>query len=276
MPGNLGATKRRDHIMHIEQIRNATIRIQYAGKTFLVDPWLAAKGMTGSFDDLMPGAVADPVKSAAKMPLCDLPKPVSEILDGVDAYIITHIHPDHIDINFATGTVGEGLDKHVLTYAQNEEDAATLKKSGFQQVEILTELGNSLGNVTLTKTPSRHGTKVPCGPACGVLFQGADEKTLYVAGDTIWYDEVGQTLKTYQPDVIVTNNCAAELKDYGRLIMDDEDLVKVCQACPDAVIIASHMEAVSHASLTRDDLRQKLEAKGMAARVLIPADGVMW
>ena len=30
--------------LHIQQIRNAMVRISYAGKTFLTAPWLAAKG----------------------------------------------------------------------------------------------------------------------------------------------------------------------------------------------------------------------------------------
>ena len=35
--------------MKIQQIRNATLRIEYAGKTFLTDPWLMDKGAMGTF-----------------------------------------------------------------------------------------------------------------------------------------------------------------------------------------------------------------------------------
>ena len=39
--------------MQIHQIRNATVKITYAGKTFLVDPWLLPKeampGLQGLF-----------------------------------------------------------------------------------------------------------------------------------------------------------------------------------------------------------------------------------
>jgi len=37
--------------MKIQQIRNAMVRIHYAGKTFLTDPWLAARGSMGTFRD---------------------------------------------------------------------------------------------------------------------------------------------------------------------------------------------------------------------------------
>ena len=32
--------------MKIQQIRNATLKLSYGGKVFLIDPWLAAKGET--------------------------------------------------------------------------------------------------------------------------------------------------------------------------------------------------------------------------------------
>ena len=259
--------------MIFEQIRNATIRLTYGGKTFLVDPWLAPKGALGSFDDLGEGAAVRPEQAALKMPLCDLPRPVSEILAGVDAYIITHIHVDHIDQNLAGGTCGAPLDKTVLTFVQSDDDRAVLEKSGFQRVQVLSSHGSTCGRVTLIKTPGRHGTEQPCGPASGVIFQATGERTVYVAGDTIFYEGVAKTLQQYEPDVIITNNCAAELGGFGRLIMDDGDMAEIGRLCPDATLIASHMDTVAHATLTRETLREKLAAGGMAGRVRIPADG---
>lgn len=86
-------------------------------------------------------------------------------------------------------------------------------------------------------------------------------------------DEVAETIAMYHPDVIVTNNCAAMLVDNGRLIMDDNDLEKVCATAPEAVIIASHMDNVPHATLTRKTLDEKLKEKGIRERVRIPEDG---
>lgn len=259
--------------MIFEQIRNATIRIHYNGTTFLIDPWLAPKGSMGSFYDLGENAQVHPEQAFLKMPLCDLPKPVEEILAGVDAYIITHIHVDHIDQDLASGTCGAPLDKAVMTFVQSKEDKAVLEKSGFQQVSVLSNHETVFNGITLTKTSGCHGTKQPCGPASGIIFQSKEEKTLYVAGDTIFYSAVQETLKLYKPDVIITNNCAAELASFGRLIMDDEDLEKVYRTCPDAIIIASHMDTVAHANLTRKTLQEKLHTRGIAEKIRIPADG---
>lgn len=256
--------------MKIEQIRNATIRIEYAGKNFLVDPWLMPKDAMGP---LVGFALVNPAIKDIKMPMCELPKSTEEILADIDAYIVTHVHPDHLDMN-ANGTGGDLLHKDATVVVQNIEDAEYMSRSGFKAVEIMQASGLDLaGEIRLIKTPGLHGTKTPCGPASGFILQHKQEKTVYVAGDTIWYPDIKKTLETYQPEIIILNACAAELLDFGRLIMDDNDIYEVYKTCPQATIIASHMDTVSHATLTRETLRQKLTEKGIAGNILIPADG---
>ena len=126
--------------MDIQQIRNATLKIVYQGKTFLIDPWLCGKGSLGSFGDIpgKPYMIPDPVKMEIAMPIYGLPRTPQEILNGVDYYIVTHIHPDHVDIA-ADGTVGQPLDKSIPVFVQNEQDAAIFEKSGFQDVQVLSK-----------------------------------------------------------------------------------------------------------------------------------------
>ena len=256
--------------MKIQQIRNAMVRIRYAGKTFLTDPWLAPRGSMGTFRDY-PMFRCRPERLDLPLPLCDLPMPVADILTGVDAYIVTHVHPDHIDMA-ADGSVGAPLDKAVPVFVQSEEDAAVLRRSGFARVEVLGE-ETVFAGLRLSKTPGRHGTIIPCGPSCGVVFRHPDEKTLYVAGDTIWFDGVAESLRRYRPDVVVVNACAAELLDEGRLIMDDADVAALHAARPEARIIVSHMDTVPHAALTRQDMDQALRRRGIREAVFMPDDG---
>ena len=255
--------------MQIQQIRNAMLKITFGGKTFLTDPWLAPKGSMGCFAD-MPMRCVDATKEHIPMPMCDLPMPLETILAGVDAYIITHIHPDHIDMT-PTG-IGEPLKKTTPAFVQSNEDAEALLKNGFTDVTVLFE-NSSLHKVQLIKTPGRHGTKIPCGPSCGVILKTPGEKTLYIAGDTIWYDGVKDTLLKFKPDIIIVNACGATLVNFGRLIMHAEDVAQVHSTLPSAKIIVSHMDNVAHATVTRKDMRMSLQDLFAQHIAIMPEDG---
>lgn len=259
--------------MKIQQIRSATNKIQYAGKTFLIDPWLAPKHVMCIND--VPGNpfhTMDPVKANIAMPIFDLPESVESILAGVDYYIVTHLHPDHIDFDPMNGTVGGPLDKNTPVICQDEADAMALKASGFADVIVLSPEGLALGDITLTKVAALHGTIAPCGNAMGVILQSTCEKTLYLAGDTIWFEGVKKNLETFKPSVVMVNGAAAELVENGRLIMNDEDIECVAKTAPQAKIYITHMDNVAHQSITRHEMRGRLLLRNIND-YLMPEDG---
>ena len=260
--------------MKIKQIRNATLRINFGEADFLIDPWLISRAEGFSFAQTpFASEVVDPVQLDIVMPMCELPLPLPEVLGGVDAYLLTHLHPDHFDMTRG-GTAGAKLDKDVPIFVQNDDEVGVMKMSGFADVRMLADDGVTFKDVTLKRTYAKHGTKEPCGPASGVFFSSpAESKTLWILGDTVWCDEVAETMAELKPDVVILNACAAQLKTYGRLIMDDADVESVCRAAPNATVIASHMDTVAHASLTRKALKAALENRGLASRVLMPDDG---
>ena len=71
--------------MKIQLIRNATMKLTFAGRTILTDPMLSTKG------------AYEPFAGIARNPTIDLPLPIEEILDGVESVVISHDHPDHFD-----------------------------------------------------------------------------------------------------------------------------------------------------------------------------------
>jgi L-ascorbate metabolism protein UlaG (beta-lactamase superfamily) len=75
--------------VQMQHIRNATTKIDYAGKTFLVDPFLAKKDTYPGFEGTF--------RSHLRNPTVELPMSVEDVLKGVDAVIVTHTHLDHWD-----------------------------------------------------------------------------------------------------------------------------------------------------------------------------------
>ena len=250
--------------MRIRQIRNAALVIDYADRRLLVDPWLEEAG-TGM---LAPSPW--PERNERRSPLVELPCSVEEVLAGVDAVVVTHVHPDHFEQKTAAL-----VDHELPMYAQNATDAATIESWGFTDVRVLSDGGSDFGALTLTRVPAQHGLtlETDCGPASGVILMAASEPTLYLAGDAVWYPEVARTLERFRPQVTVLSCCGATLASRGRIIMDEEDVLALCQAAPWARVVASHMEAVNHGNVSRAYLRTFVDRLGVGEQVLIPADG---
>lgn len=250
----------------ITQIRNATLLMHYAGVRFLIDPMLSERHGWPGF--------AGTVNSEERNPLVHLPLPLDEILD-VDAVIVTHLHEDHWD-KAAQAAVPKGIP----LFTQNEADAATVRSQGFTDVRILSETSEFNG-VQLIKTKGRHGTEKAyqligdiLGEVCGVVFRHADEKTVYLAGDTIWNADIASILDVYKPDVAILNAGYAEVIGIeGAIIMGTNDVLSVHRAAPDTVLFATHMEAVNHCTVTRAHLRAFARTEGFADTLLTPGDG---
>jgi len=254
--------------MHITQIRNATLRLDFGGTRFLIDPYLAEKGTYPGFSGNLDPATFDEA-SAPRNPTAELTVPMAQILD-VDAVVVSHLHDDHWD-----EAAIRLVPKHLPLFVQNEPDADAVRGQGFTDVRVLA--GDVVfKGVTLTKTPGQHGSDEAAkltGPVMGIVFRHPQEKTLYVAGDTIWNDDVAQNLRDHAPQAVVVNAGFAQWFGVGPIIMGADDVRRVCEAVPEATVIASHMEAVNHAELTRAALRDDAEAHGYAANLRIPADG---
>ncbi|HEJ2804064.1 MBL fold metallo-hydrolase [Pseudomonas aeruginosa] len=257
------------HKVDLQQVRNATVKITYGDTTFLIDPMLAKKGTYPGFENTY--------RSNLRNPLVDLTEPPAKIISGVDAVIVTHTHLDHWD-----DAAQKALPKDIPLFTQHEDDAKLIRSQGFKNVRVLTDEAE-FGGVKLTKAGGQHGTDemyaAPplakrLGEAMGVVFQAPGYKTLYLAGDTIWRKEVDQTIEKYGPEIIVLNAGKAKVNGFeGAIIMGEEDVLRASKAATNAKIVAVHMDAVNHMSLTREELRTYVHGHGIESRVDIPEDG---
>lgn len=247
--------------MNIHHIRNATLVIEYAGKKFLIDPMLAEKGTYPPFPNSL--------RQDRSNPLVSLTTSIEDITN-VDAVIVTHLHYDHWD-----DAAKEALPKEIKIYVQNEEDAKEIKDVGFQNIEVLHE-GTTFGDIQLIKTKGEHGRGPMvelAGQVCGIVFKHSNEKTLYVAGDTVWYEGVQEVIETHNPEIIVVNGGDNQFLEGGSLVMGKEDIYEVYKAAPSAKILSVHMEAVNHWTLSREELKKYINEKGISSNVLVPNDG---
>lgn len=250
--------------MKIQQIRNATIIVEYAGKKILVDPMLSDMGALPT--------VPIPAKTwnFKRNPLCDLPLSKAEIVKDIDFVFLSHLHFDHWD-----NAAKKALPKDVKIFVQDQADKSKIEKSGFTNVEILTE-NSAFGEIKLSRTKAQHGNGLMlrlAGFVCGLVLEHPEEKTLYLAADTVWYTGVQEALDKYRPDILVVNGGDNQFFFGGQLIMGKRDIYEVHKAAPNATIVVSHMEGVNHNTLGRLELRAFIKEKNIGQRVLVPEDG---
>ena len=244
----------------VQLLRNATCRIQYGGKTFLLDPYLSDAGA---------GPAIANTPNPRPNPLVGLPIPAAEVVRGIDATLVTHTHNDHWDMPARTR-----LPKGGPLFVQ-PPDSARITQAGFTDVRAI-DASMVWEGITITRTGAQHGTGATgqrMGAVSGYVLSRAGSPVIYIAGDSVWCPEVAAAIQTHRPSIIFVHAGAAQFLEGGPITMDVDDVVKVCQAAPQATIVAMHMEAVNHCVLTRDLLRAGLSRASIQSKVLIPKDG---
>jgi L-ascorbate metabolism protein UlaG (beta-lactamase superfamily) len=244
--------------MNIQLIRSATLRFEYTGQHILIDPYLAAKFSRPSFTGRSPN------------PMVDLPFSPQEVIANIDAVIVSHLHSDHFD-----PAAQELLPKDTPILCQPIDEVPIISM-GFLH---LTPVRDSLvwHGITITRTPCQHGSGDildDMGTASGFIFQAENEPTVYWVGDTIYYDAVAEIIDRVHPRVIITHSCGAVWGDQVLIVMDAAQTIAVCKSAPKSIVVATHMEALDHATVTRAELREYATNHGITLdQLLIPSDG---
>lgn len=244
--------------MKMQLIRNATVKLQYGGKTLLFDPYLGEEGSGPSY--------AGKVKS----PVVPLPIPAEEVVEGVDAVLLSHVHSDHFD------AAAQKLISETLPIICQTEDQQALGNKAFYNLFPVTDAIEWEG-IQITRVAGQHGSGEVLGDmgvSSGFLLEAPGEPSLYWSGDTVLTDHIEGFIKEEQPKVILTHSCGAVWGDEVLILMDDRQTIDVCRLATDSKIVAIHMEAVDHATVTRKQLRDAAVEAGVSAdQLLIPQDG---
>jgi len=245
--------------MEIQLIRHATLKIEFNNHTILVDPMFSAKGSLG------------PVSNAANddsNPLVSLPFTVDEIVKNVHAIIVTHLHRDHLD-----DAAIHSLPKDRAVFCQPGDEMKLLDLGFSNVMKVETELEWS--GIKFSRTGGQHGTgelAKAMGQVSGFVLEADAEETLYIAGDTVWCDEVEDAIKTTKPKVIVLNGGEAQFLTGDPITMGFHDIEKVSRNAAESTIIVVHMESWNHCLLKRSTLNEAIEANEIR-NVMVPDDG---
>jgi L-ascorbate metabolism protein UlaG (beta-lactamase superfamily) len=252
--------------MNYTLLRNATAVLSFGGQRFLVDPMLDPMG------------ARPPVPNTPNQkpnPLVELPAGWESIVGAPDALVVTHMHMDHFD-----DAAASILDHEIPLFGQ-PEDVERLTAAGFRNLRPV-EIEATFDNVRLTRTTGHHGTGAigeAMAPVSGFVFEAPNESTVYLAGDTIWCDEVASAIADHSPDVIILNASGARFLTGDPIVMTAEDVAQVHAAAPGALLVVVHLEAINHCLESRSHYRSRLQELGANMHLIrIPEDGeqVIW
>jgi L-ascorbate metabolism protein UlaG (beta-lactamase superfamily) len=244
----------------IQLIRSATLKIQYAGTTFLIDPMLGEKGSFESYG----GIDENPIKN--------LHMSIDEVLENVDRVLVTHLHKDHFD-----DKAREVLNKSIPIICQ-PGDRERIEESGFTQVDELAS-STTIKNITISRTRGNHGRgpiEKLMGNVSGFVLQSENEPTIYIVGDCIFNDRIKEAIDRYKPNVIITNSGGAFIPGYEQnlILLDEEETLELALYAKESQIVAVHLEGLDHSTVSRASLKRALlQSDVNTDRFLIPLDG---
>ena len=248
----------------VRLIRNATLKIQYAGKTILLDPMLGEKGTEMS------------ALGVNLNPRVHLTMPVSEVLKGVDFVLLTHAHIDHYD-----PAAKRLISQNIPWYVQPADYDSVAVKDHFRNTTVIKENVN-VGGITIIRIAGNHGRGKlgeMMGASSGYVLKADGQPTLYVMGDCVWNEVTQKAVKEHQPEYIVVNSGGAILppmsKTDGPIIPNEAETMQIIDDCPvNTRFIAVHMDAIDHCQTTRAILRNEARHHGTdMSRLIIPEDG---
>jgi L-ascorbate metabolism protein UlaG (beta-lactamase superfamily) len=228
-------------------VRHATLLVELGGRRILVEPMLDPPGARPPVED---------TPNPRPNPLVPLPLPPEEVVAGLDAVIVTHLHRDHFD-----DTGARLVPRDVPVFCQ-PEDEDRLRELGLDARPVEAEL--AWDGFRIARTGGRHGsdeaTIAALGPVSGFVV---DE--LYLAGDTVWCPEVEEAIERHRPRVAVINGSGARFLEGGPLVMTAAQVREVVERVPTVVVV--HLEAVNHCLETRAEVRAAVP------EALVPEDG---
>ena len=177
------------------------------------------------------------------------------MVTGLDAVLVTHCHKDHFD-----ETAERLVPRNVPVFCQ-PEDEERLRAIDLDVRPVEDRL--DWDGLVLHRTPARHGFGAVAEVLAPVSGYVLDD--LYLAGDTVWYEAVEETIARRAPRVAVVHAGGASFLEGGLIVMGTDDVHEVVARVP--VVVCVHLEAINHCHLSRAELAAAVPG------AVIPRDG---
>ena len=138
----------------------------------------------------------------------------------------------------------------------------------------------NLRGIKIQKTGGRHWKgDIPkelserLGEVSGFVLSKENEPTVYIVGDTIFNEDVKTAIKKHNPDIIIINSGGAKFPSLEKnpILMEASDVMALAKLAPNSKIVAVHMEALDHCTVTRVDLLNLATEENI--KITIPIDG---
>ena len=247
--------------VHITYIGGPTMLLDFGGTRILTDP---------TFDP----AGSEYPSGPATLRKLSPPALQPEKLASFDYVLLSHDH--HFDNLDRAGR--QSLQRAKLVFTTPE---------GAQRLG-----GNTIGmnpwdnhdlqiadrTLRIVATPARHG---PAGRERGavigfvIFFTDSPEQSLYISGDTVWYEGVAEVARRFPVQTAVLHIGAARVPEVGpfHLTMTSEEAVQAAKAFSQAIIVPTHFEGWAHFSEGKEDVLRAFRAAGMEQRLCWPKAG---
>jgi L-ascorbate metabolism protein UlaG (beta-lactamase superfamily) len=211
-------------------IGGPTALIEFAGFRFLTDP---------TFDG--PGEYKLPQVTLKKT---SHPALSPQQVGAVDAVLLSHDqHADNFDIAGKAYAMQAPRLLTTVVGAQRLGGVAEGLAPGDRR-ELSKPDGSKL---TVTATAARHG---PAGieQVIGFVLSPPDGRSIYVTGDTVWYEGVSVVARRFNAGLVLVFAGAAKTRGPFHLTMSVNDAIDTAHAFPDATIVPIHTEGWAHFS----------------------------
>lgn len=199
----------------------------------------------------------------------------AEQVGAVDAVLVSHDqHSDNFD--HSGKTFAQKAPRLITTRAGAKRLGGNAEGlAPFETAAIKKPDGNS---VRITATPARHGPagiEPLSGDVIGFVLEYSDgAPSIYVTGDTVWYDGVADVARHFPVELVLLFGGSARTRGPFNLTMNANDAIETAHAFPQATIVPVHAEGWAHFTQNADDLVKSFTALGIGSRLKVIERGV--